>query len=75
MYAQRCERMIESIDPQLNDRAYVENLYAQGKIEMPRRPKLRWTFLHLDLALYSATHSHRATTATAPVLDSTQNLY
>jgi hypothetical protein len=52
MYGLHCERMIKSVDPQIDDSAYVESLYAQGNISIPCGPKLRWKFLHLDLALY-----------------------
>jgi hypothetical protein len=52
VYARRCGRLIQFVDPQLDERAYIENLYAQGKIEPPQKPKLEWAFFHLDLAIY-----------------------
>jgi hypothetical protein len=54
MYAQRCARQIESVDPQLDNRAYIENWYALGEIESPPEPKFKWAFLHLDLAVYES---------------------
>lgn len=51
-YADRCVQLMQAIEPQLDDRAYVEKLFADGKIEMPSKPKLKWTFFHLDLAIY-----------------------
>jgi hypothetical protein len=53
-YAQRCAGLIQSLDPQLDDRAYIEKWYAQGKIELPSKPKFKWAFLHLDLAVYDS---------------------
>jgi hypothetical protein len=55
MYAQCCARWIESVEPALDDRAYVDNWYALSKIELPPKPKFKWTFLHLDLAVYEST--------------------
>jgi hypothetical protein len=52
VYAQSCSRLVAFMDPQLEDRAYVEKLYAFANIDPPRRSKFEWTFLHLDLALY-----------------------
>lgn len=51
-YAQWCTRLIEHVDPQLDDRAYIETLYAQGKIDLPPDLKLEWHFIHLDLVVY-----------------------
>jgi hypothetical protein len=51
-YAGRCVQLMQAIEPQLDDRAYVEKLFADGKIEMPSKPKLEWAFFHLDLAIY-----------------------
>jgi hypothetical protein len=53
-YAGYCARLIESVDPQLDDRAYIENWYATTTIESPPKPKLKWAFLHLDLAVYDS---------------------
>ena len=56
IYAMACERWIRFVDPQLDDRAYVENLYALSNLApAPKTPKFEWTFLHLDLALYDRT--------------------
>jgi len=52
VYAARCTRLIEFVDPQLDDRVYVEGLYAQAKIQAPLKPKLEWKFNHLDLTIY-----------------------
>jgi hypothetical protein len=52
LYAQRCGRLIDLVDPQLDDYLYIESIYAQGKIEPPPKPKLDWRFFHLDLAVY-----------------------
>jgi hypothetical protein len=55
MYADYCGRWIESVDPELDDRTYIEKWYALSKIELPPKPKFNWTFLHLDLAVYEST--------------------
>jgi hypothetical protein len=55
MYADYCARWIESVDPELDDRAYIEKWYALSRIELPAKPKFKWTFLHLDLAVYEST--------------------
>lgn len=53
IYAMSCGRLMRVVDPQLDDRAYVENLYALSRVgPAPRKPKFEWTFLHLDLAIY-----------------------
>jgi hypothetical protein len=55
MYAHYCARRVESVDPELDDRAYIEKWYSLSKIELPPKPKFKWTFLHLDLAVYEST--------------------
>jgi hypothetical protein len=53
-YADRCTRLIKDVDPQLDDPASIEKLYANAKFELPRKPKFKWIFLHLDLAIYES---------------------
>jgi hypothetical protein len=55
LYADNCTRLIESVDPELNDRTYIEKWYALSKIEPPPKLKFKWTFLHLDLAVCEST--------------------
>jgi hypothetical protein len=55
MYADYCARLIESVDPELDDRTYIEKWYALSKIKLPPEPKFKWTFLHLDLAVHEST--------------------
>ena len=47
--AQRHVRIMQKIDPKLNDPAYVKNLY--GEAGVPAKPKLCWHYNHLDLGL------------------------
>jgi hypothetical protein len=51
MYADRCSKLIRTLDPQLDDRAYVETLYSHTEMEMPAKPKFEWRFDHLDLVI------------------------
>jgi len=51
-YAQYCGRLLESIDPHLEDRSYIEMLYRHGNFDPPSKPRLEWHFLHLDLIVY-----------------------
>lgn len=50
-YAQRCSRLINWVDPKLDERAYIEELFAQVRSGPPKRPKFLWGFQHLDLAV------------------------
>jgi hypothetical protein len=54
MYAQSCARIIDFVDPQLDHRAYVENMYVTSKVARPAKSKFKWIFLHLDLAVYDS---------------------
>jgi hypothetical protein len=51
-HADRCVLRMQAIEPRLDDRTYVEKLFADGEIEMPPKTKLEWAFFHLDLAIY-----------------------
>lgn len=47
--AQRHIKILEEIDPKLDDLTYVRGLYDEGHV--PAKPKLRWHYNHLDLGL------------------------
>jgi hypothetical protein len=47
--AQAHVRILREIDPQLDDPAFVRNLYRADAI--PEKPKLKWHYRHLDLGL------------------------
>ena len=52
MHAQFCAKQIAKIDPQLDDRELLERtLYRAAHVSVPKKPKLRWAFKHLDLYL------------------------
>ena len=53
-YADRCTRLIREVDSQLDDPASIEKLYENAKFELPQKPKFKWIFLHLDLAIYES---------------------
>ncbi len=55
-YAHRCASVVGFIDPHLDDRAYIKDWYAMTKIELPPKPKFKWVFLHLDLAVYDSAN-------------------
>ena len=44
-------RVIAEIDPKLDNPKYVQDLYQQAGVPMPRKPKLRWHLKVLDLGL------------------------
>jgi hypothetical protein len=52
-YAQVCARIISEIEPKLDGREFIRNLYTSPG-EAPSRSKLSWTFNNLDLAIYDA---------------------
>lgn len=47
--AQYHARLIQEIDPKLDDPAYVKTLFPQS--EPPSRPKFEWNYNHLDLGV------------------------
>ena len=55
-YAHLCASVVGFIDPHLDDRAYIKDWYAMTKIELPPKPKFKWAFLHLDLAVYDSAN-------------------
>ena len=48
-------RQIHQLDPLLDDRAFVAQLYEECPRDVPRRPKFSWAFRDLDLALLERT--------------------
>jgi len=49
--AKNYARVINRVDPKLDDPNYVRNLYRQADLPVPAKPKLRWHLHHLDLGL------------------------
>jgi hypothetical protein len=47
--AQRHVQIMQEVDPKLDNPAFVASLY--GAVSMPKKPKLRWHYRHLDLGL------------------------
>lgn len=52
MLAANYARTVQFIDPQLDDQAYIQNLYDQAQLPMPVRPDLKWGMHFLDLCLF-----------------------
>lgn len=52
-HAQQCMRIMEQLDAQLSDPAFVSDLFQKANLPLPRKPKLWWSFLDLDLVVYS----------------------
>jgi hypothetical protein len=48
-----CMRLINSIDPKLDDLVYLTTLFERAKIDPPKKPKLSWKFWYSDLLVYS----------------------
>jgi hypothetical protein len=44
-------RIIRELDPKLDQPNYIAELYAEAKIPVPDKPKLRWHFEYLKLGL------------------------
>lgn len=44
-------RIIREIDPKLDDRVYVNSLYAQGKLPPPKKYNFEWQMADLDLTV------------------------
>lgn len=42
-------RVLQEIDPKLDDPVYVRGLYPAGSV--PAKPKVKWFYRHLDLGL------------------------
>jgi hypothetical protein len=51
MYAQECARKITLYEPQLDDPAFVASLFKQASKEVPKKPRFRWGFNHLDVGV------------------------
>jgi hypothetical protein len=51
LYTSRCIRVIKEIDPKLDDRSFVAQLYQDGERTPPKNPKLTWRFRGFDLGL------------------------
>ena len=51
-YARRCAKRISETDPKLDDPNFVQGLYEQAGIDMPKKPKLIWHMKGLDLVLF-----------------------
>jgi hypothetical protein len=51
LYANKCGRTIINVDPNLNNRAYVEELFQSAGRTMLGRPRFAWKFNHLDLGV------------------------
>ena len=52
-YAMRYARIINYMEPKLDDPEFVKELY-QPRSEAPTKPRPSWGFSHLDLAIYDA---------------------
>jgi hypothetical protein len=50
-YANRCARLIFEMDPKLDDRDCVDELYRMASLTTPDKPKLAWGFNHLDFGV------------------------
>lgn len=48
--AQRHVQIICDVDPKLDDPEYLKTIYGDGV--MPKKPKLKWRYNHLDFGLY-----------------------
>ncbi|GLQ45660.1 hypothetical protein GCM10007862_07110 [Dyella lipolytica] len=51
MSAMHFSRVIEELDPKLEDNAFIDQLYAGANRERPRSPRLRWSMNHIDLGI------------------------
>jgi hypothetical protein len=56
--AQEYSRVIREIDPKLDDRDFVEELYQGAESEKPRKPTLEWVLNFSDLGIYEKKSSH-----------------
>jgi hypothetical protein len=50
--AQNYAMIVHEIDPKLEDRQYIRNIYSDANLPIPERPKLKWAFDCLDFGLY-----------------------
>ena len=51
MLSMKYARIIAEMDPKLDDPTYVRSLYEKAGVPVPAKPKLKWNFHFLDLAL------------------------
>lgn len=49
--AQDYARVIKTIDPKLDDKAYVREMFESSSVALPKSPKLQWKLNYLDLGL------------------------
>jgi len=50
-------RIVRTIDPKLDDEAYVFDLYDKAGVPRPKKPKLKWHLNFLDLGLLDSSVS------------------
>lgn len=55
--AQNYARLVAQIDPHIDDPVFQTDFFKQAGINVPKKPKWKWSLNHLDLALYEATSS------------------
>jgi len=50
-YAAHCARLVQHCDSMLDDRNFVESMFAQASIEAPSKARFVWGFNHLDIGV------------------------
>ena len=58
LVAVRTQIIMREIDPKLDDRDFVEELYRGAESEKPRNPNLEWVLNFSDLGIYEKKLSH-----------------
>jgi len=55
-YAAHCSRIIRDLDPKLDDRSYIGEIYEDAGLARPSKPKPEWALQHLDLGIHDPAY-------------------
>ncbi|WP_163391582.1 hypothetical protein [Enterovibrio norvegicus] len=53
----RYMRLIQDIDPKLEERSFINDIYQQGRMAPPSKYKLNWNLEDLDLAIFDTRNN------------------
>lgn len=56
--AQEYSRIISQVDPRLDDKRFINDLYSDAGIKVPNKPKFEWAFNFTDLGIHEKNQSY-----------------
>ena len=51
-YAMYCTRIINEVDPKLDDKEYIRSFYKNTDRQMPTKPSFMWGFIEMNLGVF-----------------------